>query len=199
MHLGPESLPALSATTNAFKGPSQDRFGYDARLIRGRSWPRTKGMSQMTNDKTTAGKATRLIERRWVARPQHEAFAYTADFSNIQHWDPGVVSSTKITNGPVGVGTRYEVELRFGSGTTQMIYEIAVYEPYRRVVLVGSGEKLDATDEIRFASHDNMTVIDYTADLSFRNFFRFLGPLLRPRLEKVGKDALDGLAKALDG
>ena len=153
----------------------------------------------MTNEKPPAGKATRLIERRWVARPQHEVFAYTADFSNIQHWDPGVVSSRKVTNGPVGVGTRYEVEVRFGSGTTPMIYEITIYEPDRRVVLVGSGEKLHATDEIRFASHDNMTVIDYTADLGFRKFFRFLGPLLRPRLEKVGEDALNGLAKVLDG
>ncbi len=156
-------------------------------------------MSQLINDNTTAGSATRLIEQRWVARPQDEAFAYTADFSNIQDWDPGVVSSRKITSGPVGVGTRFDLEVKFGSGITQMIYEIAVYEPYRRVVLVGSGEKLHATDEIRFASHDKMTVIDYTADLSFRNFYRFLGPLLRARLDKVGRAALDGLAKSLDG
>ncbi|HET7846309.1 MAG TPA: SRPBCC family protein [Acidimicrobiia bacterium] len=156
-------------------------------------------MSQLINGNAMAGKATRLIEQRWVARPQEEAFIYTADFSNLQHWDPGVVSARKITNGPVGVGTCYEVEVRFGSGTSPMIYEITVYEPYSRVVLVGSGEKLYATDEIRFASHDNMTVIDYTADLSFRNFYRFLGPLLRARLNKVGKDALDGLVTALDG
>ena len=30
-------------------------------------------MSQLINDNTTAGKATRLIEQRWVARPQEEA------------------------------------------------------------------------------------------------------------------------------
>lgn len=155
-------------------------------------------MSQMTN-KTPAGNATRLVEQRWVARPQREVFAYTADFSNIQDWDPGVVSSRKITDGPVRMGTRYELDVRFGPGTTAMIDEIAVYEPDHRVVLVGCGENLHATDEIRFTTHDNMTVIDYTADLSFHNFFRFLGPLLRRRLEKVGEDALNGLAKALEG
>jgi dehydrogenase/reductase SDR family member 12 len=155
-------------------------------------------MSQMTNKVTPAG-TTRLVEQRWVARPQREVFAYTADFSNIQDWDPGVMSSNKITDGPVGLGTRYELEVRFGSGTSPMIYEITVYEPDHRVVLAGSGEKLLATDEIRFATHDNMTVIDYTADLSFLNFFKYLGPLLRPRLEKVGEDALNGLVKALDG
>lgn len=151
----------------------------------------------MTNKRTPAG-TTRLVEQRWVARPQSEVFAYTADFSNIQDWDPGVVSSNKITEGPVGVGTRYDLEVRFGAGTSPMVYEIAVYEPDHRVVLAGRGEKLLATDEIRFATHDNMTVIDYTADLSFLNFFKYLGPLLRPRLEKVGEDALNGLVQALD-
>jgi hypothetical protein len=43
-----------------------------------------------------------------------------------------------------------------------------------------------------------MTVIDYTADLTFRNFFRFIRPLMRPILRRVGKDALDGLARVLD-
>jgi dehydrogenase/reductase SDR family member 12 len=155
-------------------------------------------MSQMTNKTTPAG-TTRLVEQRWVSRPQHEVFAYTADFSNIQDWDPGVISSNKVTDGPVGLGTRYELEVRFGSGAMLMIYEITVYEPDQRVVLGGSGEKLLATDEIRFATHDNMTVIDYTADLTFLNFFKYLGPLLRSRLEKVGEDALNGLVKALDG
>jgi hypothetical protein len=156
------------------------------------------GMSQQTNNKGRTVGAVRLVERRWVTRPQPEAFEYTADFSNIEDWDPGVVASRKVTDGPIGVGTRFELEVKFGVGTTPMTYEITVYQPDHRVVLVGDGGKLHAVDEITFASHDNMTVIDYTADLTFRNFFRFIRPLMRPILRRVGKDALDGLAKALD-
>jgi hypothetical protein len=155
-------------------------------------------MSQQTNNKGPTGGAVRLVERRWVTRPQPEAFEYTADFSNIEDWDPGVVTSRKITDGPIGVGTRFELEVKFGAGTTPMIYEITVYEPDHRVVLVGDGEKLHAVDEITFASHDNMTVIDYMADLTFHNFFRFIRPLMGPILSRVGKDAVDGLVRALD-
>jgi hypothetical protein len=157
-----------------------------------------RGMSQQTNNKGRTVGAVRLVERRWVTRPQPEAFEYTADFSNIEEWDPGVVASRKVTEGPIGVGTRFELEVKFGVGTTPMTYEVTVYQPDHRVVLVGDGGKLHAVDEITFASHDNMTVIDYTADLTFRNFFRFIRPLMRPILRRVGKDALDGLAKALD-
>lgn len=140
----------------------------------------------------------RLEEKRWVESAQPEAFTYTADFSNIENWDPGVVSSKKITEGPVDQGTEFEVEVKFGTGTTPMVYEITEYEPDSRVVLVGRGEKLHAVDEIRFQAIDNMTLIEYTADLTFNNYFRFLGPLLSPTLRKVGEKAVDGLAAALD-
>jgi hypothetical protein len=156
------------------------------------------GMSQQTNNKGRTVGAVRLVERRWVTRPQPEAFEYTADFSNIEDWDPGVVASRKVTDGPIGVGTRFELEVKFGAGTTAMIYEITAYQPDHRVVLVGDGEKLHAVDEITFASHDNMTVIDYTADLTFYNFFRFIRPVMGPILRRVGRDAVDGLVRALD-
>jgi hypothetical protein len=140
-----------------------------------------------------------LVERRWVSMPQSEVFTYAADFSNIEGWDPGVESSRKVGDGPVGMGTRYELQVRFGSKTIPMIYETAVFAPPDRVVLLGYGEKLSAVDEIRFSRHDNLTLIEYTAVLWFHNFFKYLGPLLRPTLKKVGTDAMDGLARALGG
>lgn len=139
----------------------------------------------------------RLQEQRTVDTAQAEAFAYGADFSNIGDWDPGVVASTKITEGPVGVGTRYELEVKFGSGTIPMVYEISTYEPPTRVILVGTSTKLHAVDEIRFTGDGTATRIDYTADLTFLSFFKYLVPLMRPALRKVGARALDGLAKAL--
>jgi hypothetical protein len=143
-------------------------------------------------------KAVRLVEQRWVERAQVEAFLYTADFSNIEDWDPGVVSSRRLGQGPVGVGSQFELEVEFGSGTMPMVYEITQYEPSNRVVLVGRGDKLVAVDEIRFSRHDNMTAIDYSADLTFLNWFRHVTRFIGPSLKKVGTKALDGLAAELD-
>jgi hypothetical protein len=131
-------------------------------------------------------------------RPRDEAFEYTADFTNIENWDPGIVASRKLTPGPVSKGTEFELEVRFGRRTTPMVYEITVYEPGARVVLVGRGEKLEAIDDIRFDTQDNMTAIHYTADLTFHNYLRFLSPILSKPLKKVGTRALDGLAAELD-
>lgn len=154
-------------------------------------------MSKTTDSQRTHRWTTRLVEQRRVVEPQVAVFTYTADFSNIEDWDPGVLSSSKVTDGPVAVGTRYELEVKFGSGTTPMTYEITAYEPEDRVVLVGTGPKLHAVDEIRFSTQDDMTVIDYTADLTFRTLFRYVVPLIKPALDRVGKRALDGLVEAL--
>jgi len=156
-------------------------------------------MRQTTRTERPADhKAFRLIEQRWVERAQDEAFTYTADFSNIEDWDPGVASSRRLGQGPVGVGSQFELEVEFGSGTMPMVYEITEYEPSDRVVLVGRGDKLVAVDEIRFSRHDNMTVIDYTADLTFLNWFRYVTRFMGPTLKKVGTKALNGLAAELD-
>ena len=146
---------------------------------------------------TQSRHTVRLHEKRRVEKPRADVFTYAADFSNIENWDPGVVSSTKITDGPIGVGTKYELDVKFGLGTIPMIYEITVYEPATRVVLVGTGTQLHAVDEMRFATDGDTTVIDYTADLTFLNFFKYLTPLMQPALRNVGTRALDGLAKAL--
>jgi hypothetical protein len=140
----------------------------------------------------------RLVEQRIVTRSQAEAFNFTADFSNSAKWDPGVAASSQIGNGPVGLGAEFELEVKFGTSSIPMTYRITVFEPNDRVVLEGTGDRIQAVDDIRFRSAEGKTVIDYTADLSFDNFFKYLAPFAGPLMSRVvGKRALDGLASAL--
>ncbi len=138
----------------------------------------------------------KLHETRHVDRPLEEVFDYVADFDNIENWDPGVVSSTR-QGDSVGRGTIFDLEVRFGSGTARMVYEITEFERPSKVVLVGTGDRVVAIDEITFANDQGKTRIDYTADLKFRGVFALVAPLIRGRLEKVGEEALDGLVRAL--
>ncbi|HEX6146151.1 MAG TPA: SRPBCC family protein [Acidimicrobiia bacterium] len=141
----------------------------------------------------------RLHEQRRVRRPQDEVFEYTADFANIEDWDPGVAASGRRGEGPIGVGTSFDLEVRFGRSVIPMVYEITEFERSRRVVLVGKGKTLDAVDEIRFRTEEGKTVIDYTADLTFHNWIKYVDPLLAPFLKGVGRRAVDGLVSALGG
>ena len=141
----------------------------------------------------------RLHETRLIDRSLEEVFAFTADFSNAESWDPGVAKADQVEGAGPGVGARYELMVTFGLATIPMTYETTVYEPDSRVVLEGRGENIGALDDIRFEAQDGKTLVDYTADLSFGNWMRFASPLLAPILGKlVGEKALDGLVEALE-
>jgi dehydrogenase/reductase SDR family protein 12 len=143
---------------------------------------------------------TRLHEQITVATPVEEAFAYTADFSNIEEWDPGVEASKRVGNGPVGPGSRFDLRVRFGRKTLPMTYVVTEYDPPSRVTLVGQGDRLTATDTITFeAAAEGTTRITYVADLDFRGWMGWIEPLIGGRLDKVGKDAVGGLRRVLDG
>lgn len=143
------------------------------------------------------GTTYHLVERREIARPVPEVFAYAADFANAQHWDPGVDSARQVSEGEVGVGTKYQLEGNFGPGSVDMEYQVIAFEPDRRVVLEGRGNGFFAIDEMTFAPSSGGTVISYTADITLTNAMRFLGPVLNGTMRRMGERALDGLAAEL--
>lgn len=151
----------------------------------------------MNEQSANKGRTFHLVEQRTVARNIDEVFAYAADFSNSQHWDPGVESARQTTDGPIGVGTKYELQGHFGPGKIDMNYQITEFEPNRRVVLDGGGNGFTSRDEMSFESVDEGTRIDYTADITLTNFLRFLGPLLDGSMRRMGERALDGLNQKL--
>jgi carbon monoxide dehydrogenase subunit G len=141
---------------------------------------------------------TRLYEQIITKTPIEAAFSYTADFENIEQWDPGIAASARIGTDPIGIGTQFNVVATFGSREIPMVYTITEFDPPNRVVLVGEGSTLTAVDEITFAEVPQGTVITYTADLTFRGVMRFVAPLLGGVLKQVGRKAVTGMADALN-
>jgi dehydrogenase/reductase SDR family protein 12 len=144
------------------------------------------------------GVMTTLKETVTVDQDIEACFAYIAEFSNVAAWDPGVARSTRRGEGPVGVGSEFELDVVFGRKTVPMIYTVTEFDPPRRIVLDGRGKALDAVDTIELSPAGEGTRIDYTAELTFHNFVRFIEPLLGRTFKKVGEKAVAGLAAALD-
>lgn len=139
-----------------------------------------------------------LTETRTVPTSRSDAFAYVADFSNIEDWDPGVVSSEKTSSGDLGVGSTFHLVVKFGNAEAPMTYTITDYEPDEKVVLAGTGKRISAVDTITFRdAADGGTVIDYRADLEFKGLLKLLTPFMGGRLDEIGKKAVDGMQEAL--
>ena len=141
---------------------------------------------------------TKLHFRIQTTLPIEETFAFIADFANSSRWDPGVATSERIDAGPVGLGARYNLGVRLSGRVAPMEYRITTFEPPTRVVLTGEGSGVSAVDEIRFEKTATGTSIDYTADIRLGGWMRLAQPFVGGAFEKIAKDALGGMQKALD-
>jgi carbon monoxide dehydrogenase subunit G len=141
---------------------------------------------------------TRLDASIETPLPIDEAFAFIADFANARHWDPGVATSERTDAGPVGLGARYRLGVRMRGRVAPMEYRISTYEPPRRVILTGEGSGVSAVDEIRFAPAGTGTRIDYTADIRLGGWMRLVEPFVGGVFERIARDALAGMQRALD-
>ena len=142
---------------------------------------------------------TRIHERLGTDLPIEAAFDFVADFTNAHAWDPGTVWSRRAAagDGPVGVGTTFELGVRMGGRVAPMTYRITRFERPSRVVLVGEGSGVESVDDIRFERSGDGTAIDYAADIRLQGFRRLLQPFLGGTFERIGRDAAAGMAAAL--
>jgi carbon monoxide dehydrogenase subunit G len=130
--------------------------------------------------------------------PLDESFAFIADFANSSDWDPGVSSSERLDEGPLGVGARYRLGVRMAGRVAPMEYRITAFEPGRRVVLAGEGSGVTAVDDIRFEPTTEGTRIDYRADIRLGGLLRIAAPLAGGAFRRIARDAREGMQRALD-
>jgi len=141
---------------------------------------------------------TKLHERIHTTLPIEDTFAFIADFANSSRWDPGVATSERIDAGPVALGARYDLGVRMRGKVAPMEYRISTFEPPTRVILTGEGSGVFAVDEIKFEKTATGTTIDYTADIRLGGWMRLAQPFVGGAFEKIAKDALGGMQRALD-
>jgi dehydrogenase/reductase SDR family protein 12 len=141
---------------------------------------------------------TVLHETADVARPIEEVFAYVSDFTTTIEWDATATRAQKLTPGPLRIGTEFEVECALPVGSIQLHYRILKLEPHRLIELEGSSKFFTVRDTITFTPSDKGTHIDYKAEFEFITLLKPLLFLSAGGLEKMGRESVAGLAKALE-
>lgn len=129
--------------------------------------------------------------------PIADVFAYVADFTYLAEWDPGTVSSKLVSLGEVGEGSKFAVMVKAAIGTSEMTYRVVEWDPPHCVELRGSAAAMDAIDRISFtALSDTQTRVRYEAEFTLNTGLKWSERLLRRTFQRVGDEAMDGLAKA---
>jgi len=140
-----------------------------------------------------------LHEKIDVNRPLPETYRYIADFRNTREWDSTVRSARKITPGPIGIGTRFEVICRQPLGSVSLQYTLTGMDEERGVIaLHGSNRFFSVNDEIHVSETASGTRIDYRAVFNFNKPLSMIADRFRAGLERMGYASVQGLKRALD-
>ena len=134
--------------------------------------------------------------------PIDKVYAYLSDFTTTNEWDPGTVSTERLS-GTGGVGTEYHNTSKFLGRETELVYTVKEVVPDERLVLEGTNKSVRATDTMTFTeTADGGTRVTYRATFEFQGMVGklalVLSPLLARALKKLGDEAVVGMQDALD-
>ena len=130
--------------------------------------------------------------------PAAEAFAYMADFSNARHWDPSVDEASRSTDGPLGLGSTFELVVRFGGRKLPMHYELVSFDEPRSFVVESRKPSFTSRDTITVSPAAAGSTVHYDAVLEFKGAGKLLDPVMQLLFNRTGAKAAAGMRTALN-
>jgi uncharacterized protein YndB with AHSA1/START domain len=133
-----------------------------------------------------------------IERPVDEVWRFFVDPLNTREWMPDIVGFQKVTDGPVGLGTRYRETRRMGKGEHTVTLEITAFE--ERKLYAGTVEEkgVRGTYTYTFAPEGQATRVRMVADVKARGVMKLMLPLFVGMMRKQDGPQLERLKRAVE-
>tara|TARA_B110000503_G_scaffold30329_2_gene49104 strand:+ start:7087 stop:8499 length:1413 start_codon:yes stop_codon:yes gene_type:complete len=141
---------------------------------------------------------TVLHETVEVKRPIDEVFAYVSDFATTAEWDPNVLSARKVSSGSIAKGTQFEVVCALPVGSVTLLYTVEKLYGNTHIELRGRCAFFEVHDIITLSGSTTGTTVDYRAEFQFKRLVATVAALSSKGLQKMGRESVAGLARALE-
>lgn len=132
-----------------------------------------------------------------VLQPLEKVWEYLTDFTTTEQWDPGTVSTQRIT-GTGGPGTVYENVSRVLGRDVEIEYTVTELQPRSLFQLSGTTAAMNLLDTMRFEQTPDGVAVTYTAQFQPRGLMKLIEPLMPLGLKKLGDDAAKSLKATLE-
>ena len=131
-----------------------------------------------------------------IHKPVEEVFLTVIDVANFPKWNPTTASARKISEGEIGEGSRFELEIK-GLGKT--LQELQEFKKNEQVRLVPHISMLAGGHRFRFTAQGSHTRVNHELEMTPKGFFKlfssFIGMIGRKNLRQTA----DALQKYLEG
>ena len=129
-----------------------------------------------------------------------ESFAYMADLTNFERWDPGVISAVQVEGDGPEPGAAFDVEVKGVPRPITLRYRLTDFEAPNLCVAEARSALLTSVDTITVRTDDaDGSFVTYDAELTLNGLLGLTDPLLARAFRGIGDRAARGLVRALEG
>jgi uncharacterized protein YndB with AHSA1/START domain len=110
--------------------------------------------------------------------PVEDVFDFVADERNEPRFNPRMRRAEKISEGPIGVGTRFRAEVVSMGRPIEMVIEYTGYDQPRRLASTTHMSSMDIQYTLTFEPVPEGTRMRWSGDLEPRGIFKLMSPLV---------------------
>ncbi|HSL30071.1 MAG TPA: SRPBCC family protein [Anaerolineales bacterium] len=133
-----------------------------------------------------------------IARPPKEVFDFITASDNAPRVAPSVKSMVKLTEGPVGAGTRYRETRLMNGKEAHAELEVVAYEPGRTYAVRNLTEGIETVYRYTFHPEAGGTRVDLVCELKAGGLKKLMLPMVASILKREDGDHLQRLKQALE-
>ncbi len=133
-----------------------------------------------------------------INRPVEEVFDFVADERNEPRYNPRMRRAEKISEGPIGLGTRYRAEVVSMGRAVPMVIEVTGYERPRQLASTTQMSSMDIGYTLTFEPVPEGTRMRWSGDVEPRGILKVMGPLVAWMGERQERRIWTGLKRFLE-
>ena len=133
-----------------------------------------------------------------IARPPKEVFDFITASDNAPRVAPSVKSMVKLTEGPVGAGTRYRETRLMNGKEVHAELEVVAYEAGRTYAVRNLTEGIETVYRYTFHPEAGGTRVDLVCELKAGGLKKLMLPMVASILKREDGDHLQRLKQALE-
>jgi uncharacterized protein YndB with AHSA1/START domain len=133
-----------------------------------------------------------------INRPVGEVFAYVTDLSNEPAWHTDLLEARKTSDGPVGIGAKYQVRFKPFMGYSEGTEEVIGFEPNRLQVVRGEVGPMRPTVSYLVEPSNGGTRFTRRLQLDASGLMGLLLPLMKVMIVRSNAGFVANLKRVLE-
>jgi len=132
-----------------------------------------------------------------IERPASEVFAFLAEFENVPKWNYAITRTWKVSDGPVGQGSKYRQQRSIPSPAEEA-FEVTEFSPHGKLSISGTLGPFAAHLTYRLTQDGAATTLTNDVELETSGLLRLIGPLAVSRVKEAVAVNLQSLKQILE-